>query len=59
MVGLTRDDLAKFAEKHAMRCDDLTVVDRTVIADARKAREAAYMRINQLELPFNQAGKEA
>lgn len=52
MVGLTEEDLARFAAAHKQDPKDLHVVDRVKIKSNRRARRIAKDKIAQPELPL-------
>lgn len=51
-IGLAHADLALFADKHRLRCEEIVAIDRLIVPDAEHARELAYLKLHQLELPF-------
>ncbi len=57
MIGLTEEDLKKFAETHHRDVADLTVIDRVQLPKATHARKQAKQRIEQPEL-FTWKGEE-
>ena len=54
-VGLAPADLARFAHDHDRAVNDLVVIDRIAVPDAREARTKAWLKLWQLELPFDTA----
>lgn len=58
-VGLTPADLARFARAHDRMVNDLIVIDRIAVPDAREARTKAWLALWQLELSFEAAGASA
>jgi hypothetical protein len=51
-VGLTDDDLKRFAEATGRDPKDLRVIDRIKEPNARKARKKAKSALTEPELPF-------
>lgn len=52
-VGLGLDDLSHYATLHKLEFDSLTAIDRVQCPNPEHARDAAYMILNQFELPFD------
>ena len=53
LVGLTDEDLRKFAEASKLDPANLKVIDRTAIPNARQARRAARRALIEPELPWS------
>jgi len=49
-VGLTPDDLERFAKHRTFKCEEIVAVNRVAQPKAKAARVAAYMRLNQDDL---------
>jgi hypothetical protein len=51
-IGLTREDLERFAAAHQLDPADLFAVDRVAIKSNAKAKRIARMHLREPELPF-------
>lgn len=52
LVGLTDEDLQRFAEAHGLKAADLKTIDRVAIPGNRIARKAARRALLEPEFPW-------